>query len=128
MESGVQRLQRCNTSVMKINGTATAELIGIRAAARVLKVSPSTVSRYLKDHPDLNLGDELLPKVDVDALRRHRAQNVNPALRGIKAAKALAAGGGEVTPAAGGVNSPPPAASTFAALMPRSAGLTFWAR
>ena len=84
---------------MMINGTATAELVGVRAAARFLKVNASTISRYLKDHPDLNLGDESLPKVDIEALCRHRAQHVHPAARGIKAARLLAAGGGEVTPA-----------------------------
>ncbi len=89
---------------------ATAELLSVRGAALALKVNPSTISRYLKDHPDLNLGDESLPKVNIEVLRRHRAQNVNPALRGIKAAKALAAGGGEVTPAASPI-APPPAAT-----------------
>ncbi len=94
---------------MTINGGGGTALVGIRAAARALEINPSTVSRYLKDHPGLNLGDESLPKVDVDALRHHRAQHVHPALRGIKAAKALAAGGGEVTPAAGPIEAPPAA-------------------
>ena len=108
MESGAQHLQRCNTSVMKINGTATAELIGVRAAARALKVSPSTVSRYLKDHPELNLGDETHPKIDVAALRRHRLENTNPARRGSWAGRLLGEGGGDGPASAA---EPPPAAT-----------------
>lgn len=81
------------------NGNKTADLVGIRAAARAVGLNPSTISRYLKDHPELNLGDESLPKVDIEVLRRHRAQHVHPAARGIKAARLLAAGGGEVMPA-----------------------------
>jgi hypothetical protein len=88
---------------MTINGEAnsnkTTNPIGVRGAARALGLSPSTVSRYLKSHPELDLGGESQPMVDVDALRRHRAQHVHPAARGIKAARLLAAGGGEVTPA-----------------------------
>ncbi len=81
------------------NSNKTTDPIGIRAAARALKVSPSTISLYLKNYPELDLGGEAQPMVDVDALRRHRAQHVHPAARGIKAARLLAAGGGEVTPA-----------------------------
>ena len=46
-----------------------AELLGVRAAARILKVNPSTVSRNLKDHIELTLGNETRPKVDAAALR-----------------------------------------------------------
>ena len=81
------------------NSNKTTDPIGVRGAARALGLSPSTVSRYLKSYPELDLGGEAQPMVDVDALRRHRAQNVHPAARGIKAARLLAAGGGEVTPA-----------------------------
>lgn len=59
-----------------------AELIGVCAAARDLGRHHSTVSRYLKDHPELNHGSETRPKVDVAALRRHRPENVNAARRG----------------------------------------------
>ncbi len=81
------------------NGNKMVDLIGIRGAARTLGLSPSTISRYLKIHPELDLGGEAHPMVNIDALRRHRAQHVHPAARGIKAARLLAAGGGEVTPA-----------------------------
>ena len=74
------------------NGTATAELIGVRAAARALKINPSTLSRYLKSHPGLDRGTVGQPMVDIEELRRHRAENVNPAVRGRKARKVLAEG------------------------------------
>jgi uncharacterized coiled-coil protein SlyX len=64
-----------------------AGLLGVRAAAKVLKLSPSTVTRYLQDHPSLNLGNETRPKVDVAALREHRAENVDPARRGSHAGR-----------------------------------------
>jgi hypothetical protein len=55
-----------------------AELLSVRGAALALKVNASTISRYLKDHPDLNLGSRTRPKIDIDVLRRHRAENTNP--------------------------------------------------
>ncbi len=67
----------------------TAELIGVRAAARAVGLNASTISRYIKDHPDLNLGSEAHPKVDVVALRRHREENINPARRGSRAGRLL---------------------------------------
>ena len=71
----------------------TAELLGVRAAASALECNPSTISRYLKDFPDLNQGSKTRPKVDVEALRRHRAQHTNPTPRGHQAGKVLADGG-----------------------------------
>ena len=62
-------------------------ILGVRAAAKVLKINPSTVSRYLQDYPSLNLGNDTRPKVDVAALRRHRAENVDPARRGSHAGR-----------------------------------------
>ena len=75
------------------NGTATAELLSVRGAALALKVNASTISRYLKDYPDLNQGSKTRPKVDVEALRRHRAQHTNPTPRGHQAGKVLVDGG-----------------------------------
>jgi hypothetical protein len=60
----------------------TAELLGVRAAASVLDCNPSTISRYLREFPVLNLGTKTRPKVDVEALRRHRAKNFNAARSG----------------------------------------------
>lgn len=62
-------------------------IVGVRAAAKVLKLNPSTVSRYLQDHPALNLGNATRPKVDVEQLRRHRDENVDPARRGSHAGR-----------------------------------------
>ncbi len=64
---------------------ATSRTVGIREAARALDKSPSTIGRYLKDHPELNRGSERRPKVDLDELRRHREANVNPFLSGSSA-------------------------------------------
>ena len=89
------------------NGTATAELIGVRAAARALKINPSTLSRYLKSHPGLDRGTVGQPMVGLEELRRHRAENVNPAVRGRKARKVLAEGGAPPVAAA----EAPPAAT-----------------
>ncbi len=75
---------------MKTNGAAT-DPVGVRAAARAVGLNPSTVSRYLRDNPELNLGDEMHPRIDVAALRRHRADNTNPARRGSNAASAYSA-------------------------------------
>ena len=65
------------------------DLVGVRDAARALGLNASTISRYLKDFPALNLGSKTRPKVDVDVLRRHRAENTNPARRGSYAGKLL---------------------------------------
>lgn len=48
----------------------------------MLGLNPSTVTRYLQQHPDLNRGTKAEPDVDIDELRRHRAENVNPAMSG----------------------------------------------
>ena len=80
-----------------------AGLLGVRAAAKVLNLNPSTVTRYLQDHPSLNLGNETRPKVDVAALREHRAENVDPARRGSHAGRLF--GEDKAGP-------PPPAADT----------------
>lgn len=60
----------------------TTELLGVCAAAAALGCHASTISRYLKDFPDLNQGSRTRPKVNVDALRRHRAENFNAARSG----------------------------------------------
>ena len=97
---------------MTINGEAdgnkTPDLLGVRAAARAVSLNPSTVSRYLKDHPELNLGDEMHPKIDVAALRRHRLENTNPARRGSWAGRLLGEGRGDGPASAA---EPPPAAT-----------------
>ncbi|MCH8996703.1 MAG: hypothetical protein IID48_00365 [Proteobacteria bacterium] len=67
-------------------------IVGIRAAAKVLKLNPSTISRYLQDYPSLNLGNDTRPKVDVAKLRRHRVENVNPARGGAQAGTLLGEG------------------------------------
>lgn len=84
-----------------------AEIVGVRAAARSLDLNPSTVSRYLKDFPELNQGDEAGPKVDPEALRRHRLANINQARSGSHAGLLLdegapARGGEDLAPAGGG--------------------------
>ncbi len=92
--------------------TAMAELLSVRGAALALKVNPSTISRYLKDHPDLNHGSKTRPKIDVEVLRRHRAQNTNPSQqRGRHAATAV----GEIeAPAPVAATEAPPAATRVA--------------
>lgn len=75
---------------MKTNGRAP-DLVGVRAAARAVGLNPSTVSRYLRDNPELNLGDGMHPKIDVAALRRHRADNTNPGRRGSHAVRPYSA-------------------------------------
>ncbi len=66
-----------------------ADLVGVRAAARALGLNASTVSRYLKDHPDLNLGSERRPMVNLEELRRHREENINAARSGSHAGRLL---------------------------------------
>jgi len=59
-------------------------LLGVREAATDLGLNASTVSRYLKDHPELNRASEgsKRPLVDPAELKAHRAQNVNGAMAG----------------------------------------------
>ncbi len=66
------------------------ELTGIRDAARQLGLAHTTIGRYVRAHPEVNRGSKDQPKVNVDALRRHRAENTNPVPRGRKATKAVA--------------------------------------
>ena len=71
----------------------TAELLGVREAARALGLNASTVSRYLRDHPDLNHDpDAPRPKVDVEEFRQHRADYTNPARRGSHAGRLFGEG------------------------------------
>ena len=77
---------------------ATNRTVGVREAARALGKSPSTISRYLKEFPDLNLGSRTRPKIDVDVLRRHREANVNPFRSGSSAGRVF----GEVDGTANG--------------------------
>lgn len=56
------------------------QLVGVREAAKILNLNASTVSRYLRAHPELNLGEEgRAPRIDVEELRAHRAETVNHA-------------------------------------------------
>ncbi len=96
----------------------TAGLLGVCAAAAALGCHASTISRYLKDFPDLNQGSKGRPKIDVDVLRRHRAQNTNPTPRGHQAGKMLAEGGEPTIVAA---EAPPPPAATATAAAPNYA-------
>ncbi len=70
------------------------EIMGVRAAARALEIDKSTVSRYLKDFPELNLGVDGAPKVEIAALRAHRLENINLARSGSHAGRLL----GEAAP------------------------------
>ncbi len=89
-----------------MTAAATAELLSVRGAALALEVNASTISRYLKDHPDLNLGSRTRPKIDVEVLRRHRAENTNPSQqRGRHAAPAV----GEIEAPAVAIEAPPAA-------------------
>lgn len=58
------------------------DLVTFRRAAKMLGLSHSTVSRYVRDHPELNHGDDRGPLVDPDELERHRASNVNQVMAG----------------------------------------------
>ena len=69
-------------------------LLGVRAAARALGLNPSTVSRYLKDHPELNRGSDTRPLVDLNELRRHRAANIDAGRSGNHAGLLLGQGDG----------------------------------
>ena len=67
--------------------------MGVREAARSLGLNPSTVSRYLQEFPGLNLAaDGERPRVDLDALRQHRAEFVDPAYQQSHAGEMMAAG------------------------------------
>ena len=76
------------------------KLLGVRAAANALQLNPSTISRYLKEFPDLNQGSQKRPKIDVDELRHHRAENTDPTPRGHQAAKEIADAVPEAQPGA----------------------------
>ena len=59
------------------------QLIGVSAAARALGVNKSTVSRYLARFGELNhAAAGAPPLVDLEELRRHRAENLNPDVMG----------------------------------------------
>ena len=90
------------------NGNKTPDLLGVRAAARAVGLSPSTVSRYLRDNPQLNLGDEMHPKITVASLQHHRLENLNAARRGSWAGRLLGEGRGDGPASAA---EPPPAAT-----------------
>lgn len=74
-----------------IDGGAV-ELIGVCAAARELRRHHSTVSRYVKSHPELNHGTDKRPKVDLDEFRRHHALNTNAARHGSHAGRLFGEG------------------------------------
>lgn len=57
-------------------------MAGIREAARELGLNPSTVSRWVRQYPELNRGTDDEIDVDIEKLREHRAQNVNAAMSG----------------------------------------------
>lgn len=80
--------------------------LGIREAARQLGLAHTTIGCYLRSHPELNRGSAARPMVDLEELRRHRAQHVHPALRGLKASKVLAGGD---APASAASDAPPAA-------------------
>lgn len=58
-----------------------AAIMGVRAAAAALGLSHSTISRYLRSHPEINCGTDTRPKVDLAELRAHRASTLNMACR-----------------------------------------------
>lgn len=57
-----------------------ASAIGVRAAAKAAGLNPSTVTRYLRKHPELNRGTAAEPKVVPAELIAHRANYVNAAM------------------------------------------------
>lgn len=59
-----------------------AGLMGVREAARAINVNASTITRYLRQHPELNRGGAGRPLVDLDELKRHRTENVNAVMSG----------------------------------------------
>lgn len=65
------------------------EYLGIRAAARALNLSHSTVSRHVRAYPGLNHGTDAQPMVDVEEFREHRAENINQARSGSHAGRLL---------------------------------------
>lgn len=52
-------------------------LVGVSKAAEELGVSHSTISRYLRNYPELTVGAGRRKKVDLAELRRHRAENLS---------------------------------------------------
>ena len=65
-------------------------LLGVRAAAAALGLSASTVSRYVRAHPELNQGGASRPRIDPDALAAHRRDHVNGAMAGNHAGALMA--------------------------------------
>lgn len=57
----------------------SADIVGIREAARALKVAPSTISRQVDRGVIPNRGSAIAPKVSIEEARRARAANVDPA-------------------------------------------------
>ena len=80
------------THAAPIDG-ATTNLIGVVAAARELGLHHSTVSRFVKSHPNLNRGSEKRPKIDVEEYRRHHADFTNPLRRESHAGRLFGEGG-----------------------------------
>lgn len=70
-------------------------LIGVCAVARALGLNHSTVSRYVKSHPELNQGSDTRPKVDLAEFRTHHAETTNPARRGSHAGRLFGEDGEE---------------------------------
>lgn len=73
----------------------TQRIVRISAAARELGLDKSTISRYVRAHPELLRSDGQRKGVVLDELRRHRAANVNEAksanhIGGIEALQAAA--------------------------------------
>lgn len=59
------------------------EHVGIREAARQLgikgvQLNASTVSRFVKDHPELNHGTDKRPKIDIAEFMALREMEINP--------------------------------------------------
>ena len=65
------------------------DLIGVRATARRMGLTHSTISRYLRDHEHLNHGSPGQPKIDFSEFRQHHADTVNPLLSGSHAGRML---------------------------------------
>ena len=70
------------------------EILSIRGAARRLGKSHSTISRYVAGCPELNHGTAERPLVNVEELRQHRLENLNPSRIGSHAGRLLGEGDG----------------------------------
>lgn len=79
------------------------DIVSISAAAAAIGLNKSTVSRFLKAHPELNRGSAAEPRVNVAELRQARERHVNAFMSanhaGLSAAEAM--------------ETPPPPASDF---------------